>query len=175
MVTPSFVIVGAPHFLSSTPLRPFGPSVIETASASLLTPASRDRLASSSNFSSLAATWTDLLRFPSEAGTPVPAVAPPDLGPPPRSPSRALLLDDGQHVPAGQDEVLVALDLDLGAAVLRVDDLVADLDVEGDPLPVLPPTRADGHDLALLGLLLGRVGDHDPRGRGLLLLAGPAH
>ena len=37
-VTPSLVIVGEPNFLSSTTLRPFGPSVIFTASASWLTP-----------------------------------------------------------------------------------------------------------------------------------------
>ena len=34
MDTPSFVIVGAPHFFSRTTLRPFGPSVIFTAFAS---------------------------------------------------------------------------------------------------------------------------------------------
>ena len=49
--TPSLVIVGAPNFLSSTTLRPFGPSVTRTASASLLTPASSERRASSSNLS----------------------------------------------------------------------------------------------------------------------------
>ena len=38
--TPSFVIVGAPHFFSSTTLRPFGPRVTRTASASLFIPAS---------------------------------------------------------------------------------------------------------------------------------------
>ena len=47
--TPSFVIVGAPHFLSSTTLRPFGPSVTRTASANLFIPFSRPRRASSSN------------------------------------------------------------------------------------------------------------------------------
>src|SRR5258708_8956950 len=39
-VTPSFVIVGDPNFLSRTTLRPFGPSVTFTASASWLTPRS---------------------------------------------------------------------------------------------------------------------------------------
>src|ERR1700691_1993594 len=39
-VTPSLVIVGDPNFLSRTTLRPFGPSVTLTASASLLTPRS---------------------------------------------------------------------------------------------------------------------------------------
>ena len=47
--TPSLVIVGAPHFLSSTTLRPFGPSVTRTASANLFMPFSRPRRASSSN------------------------------------------------------------------------------------------------------------------------------
>ena len=48
MDTPSFVIVGAPHFFSSTTLRPFGPSVTRTASASLFMPASSARRACSS-------------------------------------------------------------------------------------------------------------------------------
>ena len=56
MVTPSLVMVGAPHFLSSTTLRPLGPSVMDTVSASLSTPASSARLASSVNFSSFAGT-----------------------------------------------------------------------------------------------------------------------
>ena len=47
--TPSLVMVGAPHFFSSTTLRPFGPSVTRTASASLFMPASSARRASSSN------------------------------------------------------------------------------------------------------------------------------
>src|SRR5438128_356313 len=50
METPSLVMVGAPNFLSSTTLRPFGPSVTLTVSASLFTPASRARRASSWNF-----------------------------------------------------------------------------------------------------------------------------
>ena len=37
-VTPSLVMIGAPNFFSITALRPFGPSVIFTASASALTP-----------------------------------------------------------------------------------------------------------------------------------------
>src|SRR5579885_1234778 len=39
-VTPSLVMVGDPNFLSRTTLRPFGPSVTLTASASWLTPRS---------------------------------------------------------------------------------------------------------------------------------------
>ena len=47
METPSFVMVGAPHFFSSTTLRPRGPSVTLTASARMLRPRSRPRRASS--------------------------------------------------------------------------------------------------------------------------------
>ena len=51
--TPSLVMVGAPHFLSSTTLRPLGPRVTRTASASLFMPVSRARRASSSKAISL--------------------------------------------------------------------------------------------------------------------------
>src|SRR6478672_5041888 len=54
MVTPSLVIVGAPHFLSMTTLRPFGPSVTLTAFASASTPRSSDLRAESLNSSVLA-------------------------------------------------------------------------------------------------------------------------
>ena len=45
--TPSFVMVGAPHFFSRTTLRPRGPRVTFTASASAFIPRSRPRRASS--------------------------------------------------------------------------------------------------------------------------------
>ena len=47
MVTPSLVISGAPNFLSRTTLRPFGPRVIFTVSASWSIPFCKDFLASS--------------------------------------------------------------------------------------------------------------------------------
>ena len=50
MDTPSLVMVGAPNFFSITTLRPLGPSVTLTVSASLFTPASSPRRADSSNF-----------------------------------------------------------------------------------------------------------------------------
>src|SRR5689334_24907448 len=49
MVTPSLVTVGPPQALASTTLRPRGPSVTRTASASLSTPASIARRAVSLN------------------------------------------------------------------------------------------------------------------------------
>ncbi|GAA5772735.1 hypothetical protein Aros01_09292 [Streptosporangium roseum] len=60
METPSLVIVGAPHFFSRTTLRPLGPRVTLTASASWFIPRSRPRRASSSNAIILAAIRLDL-------------------------------------------------------------------------------------------------------------------
>src|ERR1700710_1647798 len=81
--------------------------------------------------------------------------------------------DDGEHVARREDEVLLAGVLDLGAAVLAVDDLVADLDVERDPVAVVvDATRSDAEALALLGLLLGGVRDDQAGGCGLLGLQG---
>src|SRR5687768_11551850 len=130
MVTPSLVMVGAPNFLSSTTLRPRGPRVTLTVSANLFTPVSRRRRASSEKERILAA-------------------------------MRSLLLDDRQDVTRREDQQVLAVDGDLGAAVLGVDDRVALLDVGGDDLTGLvgPLARPDGEDGALLGLLLGRVGD----------------
>ena len=115
-----------------------------TASASLLTPASRPRRACSSNLRIFGIT----------------------------SSSSA---DLGEHVAAGEDQQVLAVDGDLGAAVLAVDDGVADLDVERDDLAGLlrAAAGAGGQDLALLGLLLGGVGDDEARGRGLFGLVRP--
>jgi hypothetical protein len=71
----------------------------------------------------------------------------------------ASALDDGEDVAGGQDEVLLTGVLDLGAAVLAVQDHVADLDVERDPIAVVVDAAgADGEDCALLRLLGGGVG-----------------
>src|SRR5215212_5954015 len=94
--TPSLVIVGAPNFFSRTTLRPFGPSVTLTALASLSTPASSARRAASSNFR-IFGMWGSLL-----------------------------LRNGGEHVAAGKDQQILAVDRDLGASVLAVDDGVAD-------------------------------------------------
>ena len=61
MDTPSLVMVGAPNFFSITTLRPLGPRVTFTVSASLLTPASSPRRADSSNFRILGMTVIELL------------------------------------------------------------------------------------------------------------------
>src|SRR5689334_22808065 len=74
-VTPSLVMVGAPHFLSITTLRPLGPSVTLTASARWFTPRSSARRASSSNSKLLAMNTSECVRpdlpgWPGLAGSP---------------------------------------------------------------------------------------------------------
>jgi hypothetical protein len=83
------------------------------------------------------------------------------------------LLEDGEHVAGVEDQDVLTVGGDLGAAVLAVDDGVADLDVDGDDLAALLAATAgtDGEDLALLGLFLGGVGDHQTAGGGFLGLA----
>src|SRR5215211_4982362 len=81
------------------------------------------------------------------------------------------LLDLGQHVGLAQDEQLLALHDDLGAPVLGVQDLIALDDVKREALSaVVELAVTDGQDLALDRLLLRGVGEHDARGRRLLLL-----
>src|SRR3954449_2090127 len=87
----------------------------------------------------------------------------------------SLRLDLGEHVALAQDEQLLAVDLDFGAAVLAVEDLVAFGDVERDALLAIlvVAALANGDDLALLGLFLGGVGEDDAAGGRLLLLDCP--
>src|SRR5690349_12960023 len=81
----------------------------------------------------------------------------------------------GEDVAAREDQQILPVDGDLGAAVFRVHDLIADRDVDRDQLAGLlrALARADGENLALLGLLLGRVGDDESADSRLLGLGGP--
>src|SRR3989454_6878169 len=145
-VTPSLVTVGAPHDFSSTTLRPRGPRVTVTASASTLTPRSTLARASSPNFTSFAA----ILRLLPFSG-----------------------LDDAEDVLLAEDQVLLAVELDLGAGVLAEQHPVAGFHVEGHHLSVLLLARADSDHLSLLRLFLGRIGDDDAAHALLLLLLDP--
>src|SRR5438445_9340241 len=131
-VTPSLETVGAPQDFSITTLRPRGPRVTVTASARMLTPRSTFARASSPNRTSFAA--IDFL----------------------------LRLDHAEEVLLAEDQVLLAVELDLAARVLAEQHPIALLDVGCHHLAVLAPAGTDRHDEALLRLLLGRVGDDDP-------------
>src|SRR3954470_17935262 len=84
-------------------------------------------------------------------------------------------LDLGEDVGLAEDEQVLAVDLDLRAAVLGIEDLVPLRDVERNALLalVVEAALAHGDDLALLGLLLGRIGEDDAAGGRLLLLDRP--
>src|SRR5262249_20755153 len=65
---------------------------------------------------------------------------------------------------------VLAIDRDFGAAVLAVENRVANLDVERAvaALVVTPTAGADSENAALLGLFLGGVGDDEAGSSGLL-------
>src|SRR5512142_835032 len=96
-VTPSLVIVGEPKLFSMTTLRPLGPRVTFTASARALTPLRIESRAFWSNRISLAAI-SGVLRSESGGGK-----------------RKGLALDHAEDVVLAHDQVLLAVDLDLGA------------------------------------------------------------
>src|SRR5215213_994044 len=109
-VTPSLVMRGAPKLLSSTTLRPLGPSVTLTALARMSTPRSRRSRASDENLTSLA----DMV------GTPIVLVrARCRLG---GLLLRRGLLDDAHEVGLLHDEEILAVDAHLGAGPLAEQD-----------------------------------------------------
>src|SRR4029079_6746427 len=70
--------------------------------------------------------------------------------------------DDRQDVLLADDEELISVDLEFGAGVLGIEDLVPDLDVHRLALAVLEDLPgAGGEDLPFLGLLLGGVRQDD--------------
>src|SRR3984893_18800097 len=160
-VTPSLVMVGLPNFLSMTTLRPLGPIVAFTADAMMLTPRSRAARPSSLNSNCLGIWFSSLIRRwngPALRAGRVRRVQP-------------RLLDDREHVLFLHDQVLVVIDLHLGARVLAEEDLVAGLHVQRDLLAVLVhPPAAYRDNLALLGLLLRGIGNDDATLLDFLLL-----
>src|SRR6267143_4328800 len=125
-----------------TTLRPFGPSVAFTASAMMLMPLSSAARASSSNLSCFG-----MARVPS------------------------FLLENGEDIFLAHDQVLLVIELHLGAGVLPEQDLVPGLHVERDLLALVGDLAvADGDHLGFLRLLLGGIGNDDPALLDLFLL-----
>src|ERR1043165_9415770 len=151
-VTPSLVMRGAPNDLSSTTLRPFGPSVTLTALFRISTPRSMRSRASTPNLTSLLAMSGSSL----------------GLGFQGRRRLRGLLLrggnvgEDAHDVAFLHDQQLLAVDLDLGAGPLAEQHPVADLEVDRDQLAgFVAATRTNGGDFALRRLFLGGIGNDD--------------
>src|SRR5688500_16590613 len=156
-VTPSLVMRGAPNDLSSTTLRPLGPRVTLTALARMSTPRSILSRASTENLTSLAAIVISPIQFPGEAPLSGFLARRFDVG------------EDAHDVALFHDQVVVAIDLDLGARPLAEQHALSNLHIDGNELAVLVASaRADGNDLALLRLLLDGVRDDDSA-RGLFL------
>src|SRR5687767_15988219 len=83
------------------------------------------------------------------------------------------LVHDGEHVRLAQDQILFGVDGDFGAAVLAVENLVSDLDLHRDSNVLLVPAGADGDDLTLLRLFLGRVWNEESAAHLLRVLQRP--
>src|SRR6201994_4780411 len=181
-VTPSLVMRGAPNDLSSTTLRPFGPSVTLTALLRMSTPRRMRSRASTPNLTSLA----DIEGFPELILSPRPeertcprlegrgrTVSPFETpaAPAPQGEEGerlgGLLLGGGgvEHahdVALLHDQQILAVDLDFRARPLAEQHAVAALDVDrGQLAGLVAAAGADGDDFALGGLFLGRVGNDD--------------
>src|SRR5690349_20188513 len=157
-VTPSLVMVGPPNFFSRTTLRPRGPSVTLTASASWLTPRRIACRESSLYVICFAMNIFSLCRVI----------------------DNLLTCLDGrnkntENVVFPHDHVFRAFHLGFAAGVFGEKDAVADFDIEGDEAAILDSLSVtDGDDLTFLWFLLGRVGNHNSIPRGFLLV-NPLH
>src|SRR6202041_2670654 len=148
-VTPSLVMRGAPNDLSSTTLRPFGPSVTLTALARISTPRSMRSRASTPNLTSLLAMMCSLKCWVIRRLC-------------------GLLLGGGQigenahDVALLHDQQFLAIELDLGAGPLAEQHAVAHLEVDRDQLAgFVAAAWTNGGDFALRGLFLGTIRNDD--------------
>src|SRR5256714_6444697 len=147
-VTPSLVMRGAPNDLSSTTLRPLGPSVTRTALARMSTPRNILSRASIENLTSLAAIF--VLRYVLM-----------------RQPLGSLLAGDGlfdhaHDVALFHDQIFDPLDLDLRARPFAEQHAIANLEVDGDDFPGLVAAAwTNGDHLSLRRLLFGGIRNDD--------------
>src|SRR5437016_7438986 len=147
-VTPSLVMRGAPNDLSSTTLRPLGPSVTRTALVRISTPRNIRSRASTENFTSLAAIL--LLRSVRM-----------------RQRLRGLLagvrlIKNAHDVALLHNEVIDAVELDLRAGPFSEQDTVASFQVDWYQVAlVVAAARTGGDDLAFRGFFLRGIRNDD--------------
>src|ERR1700704_5115172 len=147
-VTPSLVMRGAPNDLSSTTLRPLGPSVTRTALVRMSTPRNIRSRASTENFTSLAAIL--LLHYVRMRRQLCGFLA------------GDRLIEHAHDVALLHDQVIDAVELDLGAGPFSEQDAVTRLQVDRYQVAlIVAATGTDGDDLAFGGLLLGGVRNDD--------------
>src|ERR1700687_3022960 len=75
--------------------------------------------------------------------------------------------DDRENIGLAEDQGSLGVDRDFSSTVLSVENLVSDLELHWNANVLLVTPGADGHDLALLRLFLGGIGDEQ---RAALLL-----
>src|SRR4051812_16952805 len=134
-VTPSFVMVGDPNFLSRMTFRPRGPSVTLTALAKLFTPR----------------------RIPCREASPYTICFAMRL-------SRFLsaCFDDCQHFVLSHDEALFTIELDVLTRILAEQDHIARFDIERDArAAVFDRAAAGGDHRAALRLFFRGIRDND--------------
>src|SRR5262245_40883586 len=148
-VTPSLVMRGAPNDLSSTTLRPFGPSVTLTALASVSMPRSMRSRASTENLTSLAAiVRVPLIGFQSASGGLL-------FG-------GAAAFNYAHDVGFLHDEEILTVDFHLGAGPFAEQNGVADLEIDRDQLAgFVAAAWAHGDNFALRGFLFCGIGNDD--------------
>src|SRR5690348_12103763 len=84
--------------------------------------------------------------------------------------------DNRQNVGLAQDQQVLAVELELGAAILGEEHAVALFDFERDAVALVAHLAlAGGDDGAFLGLLFGRIGDHNAALGDFLTLGGAYH
>src|SRR5208283_5830516 len=166
-VTPSLVMVGDPNFFSITTLRPLGPSVAFTASASMLTPrriacreSSPCRICFAIVLLLLPAHWPVEMFVLHRRKTRLGCLSPRESAV--ENSAKHLLLHDAQDFLFAHDQELVPVQLDLGARVLAEQDRVARLHVQREDLAlVVRLALAHGDHFALLRLLFGCIRNDD--------------
>src|SRR5579859_2086412 len=195
-VTPSLVMMGAPNFFSITALRPLGPRVILTASASAFTPrriAWREFSPVTICFAILVSPPEILCQILKTSGLTTgccfcdrPGESPGATTYPARlTPSRyvdsLLLASRGLGCPAelgenfffAQDQQFFVVDLDFRTAVLAEQNAITRLNVQGNQFALFALSSTDGDHFAFLLFFFGGVGDDDAALDAFLFLNAP--
>src|SRR4029077_7011562 len=146
-VTPSLVMRGAPYDLSSTTLRPLGPSVTRTALARMSTPRNILSRASTPNFTSLEAIFVLQCLMRQPLGSLL---------------AGSGLFDHAHDVALFHDQIFDTVDLDLRARPFAEQHAVANLEVDGDDFPgFIAAAWTDRDHLSLRRLFFGCIRNDD--------------
>src|SRR5712692_2039888 len=173
IVTPSFVIVGAPNFLSSTTLRPLGPIVTLSVSARASIPFLSECRACSVNCSLFATKYTPQCSLRASKNRATARVAPTQQryvgsarhtlpSPCKLALSNTKLFNNTHDIAFAQDQILFTVDFDFAASVLCKQHLLSDAHLKLRAFAIIEHlTRTHGQYFALLWLLFRRIRQHN--------------